>query len=91
MYKWKIEYLPGSSVGRFKEIEADMLRNCNATGNLIFCDEKDKIGTNNYIPKLVISKGSYLSVQRLDPDAKQSMKKTETKTETKTEAVEWLE
>jgi hypothetical protein len=71
MYRWRIEFLSGYTIGRYKEVNADAMRNCTTTGNLIFCDEKDKKGMNNYLPKLVIAKGTCLSVERLDSDAKE--------------------
>lgn len=66
MNMWKIEYLQGVSIGRFKDVEADMVRINTVNGDLWFCDEKDKIGTNDYIPKFIISKGTYLSIRRVE-------------------------
>jgi hypothetical protein len=88
MCEWKIEYMQGYSIGRFKFVEADMIRMGGATGDIWFCDKKDKMPGGDYIPKLIIAKGVYLSVEKVEPNIKEGMKK---KVEfTKTETVEWV-
>jgi len=69
MYNWKIEYLTGNSIGRFKVVKADMMRISNTSGDIWFCDESDKTATNNYLPKFILAKGTFLSIERIDEPA----------------------
>lgn len=66
MKTWRIEYLSGHSVGRFKIVKADYVRVGSANGDLWFCNEVDR-EVREYIPKLIVAKGSYLSVERMEP------------------------
>ena len=38
-------------------------------GDMWFCDESDKKAAGDYLPKLIVAKGSYLSVERMEPKA----------------------
>ena len=88
--KWIIEFSPEhlSVTGRFKTVESDMIRMGGVTGDMWFCDEKDKMPSGDYIPKLIIAKRTYLSVERVEevdlPDKINEIEVTETKT------VKWI-
>ena len=95
---WKIEYINGYSVGRFKMVKADMVRMSKVNGDMWFCDESDKKATGDYLPKMIVAKGSYLSVERVEPkepkeeiviDLSEKMKKAMEKP-SGPENVEWL-
>lgn len=67
MCEWRIEYLSGMTVGRYKGVKADVVRMGVPTGDVWFCDIKDKIGPEGYVPKLIIAKGTYVSIERVEP------------------------
>lgn len=74
---WRIEYISGYSVSSFKIIKADMVRMSKINGDMWFCDEVDKKAVGDYLPKLIVAKGSYLSVERIEPKLEKSEKESE--------------
>ena len=75
MCEWKIEYMQGMSIGRFKTVEADTIRMGVLIGDMWFCDEKDRTPTGDYTPKFILAKGTYLSVERIDEVEKTEFEK----------------
>jgi hypothetical protein len=64
---WRIEYITGHSFSRFKIIEADTIRMSKVNGDLWFCSNDEIDADGNHIPKMIVAKGSYLSVERVKP------------------------
>ena len=67
MSLWQIEYIDDRVEGKYKVVSADMVRVSTQSGDMWFCDEADKKYTNDYLPKFILAKGSYLSIERIAP------------------------
>lgn len=66
MNVWKITYYD-SPLGNTAFVKADMIRVSTQSGDLWFCDESDKKYANDYLPKFILAKGSYISIDRVEP------------------------
>ena len=71
MTQWKITYLPGSGQQPYKIIQSEVMRMATYNGDYWFCDECDKKATGDYLPKFILAKGSYLNIERVDPEEEQ--------------------
>lgn len=88
MNRWKIEYAKDQGKGRFKMVESDMVRVANANEDIWFCNYKDKDHQNHFIPKFILAKGTYLSVERIDePTADKTGQPTPTEVFKKSKAI----
>ena len=67
MSKWKIEYAKGPLIDRFKMVESDMVRVANANEDIWFCNYKDRDHENHFIPKFILARGTYLSIEKMEP------------------------
>jgi len=67
MNTWRVEYITGHSVSRFKIIKADSIRMSKFNGDLWFCNNGEMDEENNHLPKMILAKGSYLGVERVEP------------------------
>ena len=66
MKLWKIEYMNGYSMSKFKIVEADTVRMSRVNGDMWFCDNDDRDVDGNHVPKMILAKGSYVNVERIE-------------------------
>lgn len=95
---WIIEMLDDNEI---IQVNADSIR-MSQNGDMWFCDEKDKQGSNDYTPKFILAKGSYKTIARnsnstgnakpavKQPTNKPSKQMKQTRTKQITQKVSWI-
>lgn len=89
---WKITYYD-SPLGNTAFVKADMVRISTQSGDMWFCDEADKKYANDYLPKFILGKGSYISIERIEEEVPSKVKEvdlTEEVKEAMADKMDWI-